>query len=684
MRKRLFVLPLFIISLAITATAQRRTPTVDDLINVKSLGGAQISPDGKWVAYAVNETDWKQDAFINHIWLVNTATGKAFQLTRGEKSAGNPQWSPDSQWLAFTSNRIGDKNQIFVIHPDGGEAVQLTKAENGVNGFAWSEDGKSIAFTSSDADQKVAKERKDHLGDFEVVRKEYNHSHIWTFDVAEALKAPVAGTQRTKGKEFNVGPFSWSPDGRQIAFSATINPDLINGGTSDVYLLNLADNSVKKLVAQPGPDNNPRWSPDGKQIIFSSAMGNPKFFHSNSRLAVVSADGGAPRSITDAFDEQPQFIAWNIDGIYFGGLQKTASHLFRADPASGKFTRVSQPDNLMIGGVSFTKDGKQIAFTSPSPVSLSEVYISSAQNFSPRKLTSMTDQVKDFTLATREVISWQSKDGATIEGVLIKPADFNPSKKYPLLCVIHGGPTGIDRPTLLDARYYPTDIWAARGALVLKVNYRGSAGYGEKFRQLNVRNLGVGDAWDVISGVDHLIGKGWVDPQKVGCMGWSQGGYISAFLTTSSDRFSAISVGAGISNWATYYFNTDITPFTIQYLGDDPADDPEIYAKTSPMTYIKQAKTPTLIQHGEFDKRVPIPNAYELRQGLEDRGVKVEMVVYKGYGHGITKPKSMRAVMQHNLAWFNHYIFGDPLPDFSKPDLPKKETKPDEPKAAGN
>ncbi|HEU0175233.1 MAG TPA: S9 family peptidase [Blastocatellia bacterium] len=675
MFKRLPTLLLIITCLSLAASAQRRIPAVDDLLNVKSLGGAQISPDGKYVAYTVSETDWKQDAFVTQISLANTATGKTFQLTRGEKSAGNPQWSPDGQWLAFTSNRIGDKNQIFVIYPDGGEAAQLTKAENGVNGFAWSEDGKSIAFTTSDADQKADKERKDYLGAFEVVRKEYNYSHIWTFDVAEALKEPVAGTQRTKGKDFSVGSFSWSPDGKLIAFSATINPDLIQGGTSDVYLLNLADNSVKKLVAQPGPDNGPQWSPDGKQIVFSSAMGNPKFFHANSKLAVVSVEGGAPHSITDAFDEQPNSVEWNADGIYFSGLQKTASHLFRVDPKTGRITRVTAPDNLMAGGFSFTKDGKQIAFSSPSPTSLNEVYVSSVQNFSPRKLTSMTGQVRDFTLGAREVISWQSKDGATIEGVLIKPADFDPGKKYPLLCVIHGGPTGIDRPTLLDARYYPTDIWAARGALILKVNYRGSAGYGEKFRQLNVRNLGVGDAWDVLSGVDHLIAKGWVDPKKVGCMGWSQGGYISAFLTTSSDRFAAISVGAGISNWATYYYNTDITPFTIQYLGADPADDPEIYAKTSPMNYIKQAKTPTLIQHGEFDKRVPIPNAYELRQGLEDRDVKVEMVVYKGYGHGITKPKSMRAVMQHNLAWFNHYIFGDPPPDFSKPDLPKKDDK---------
>lgn len=675
MRRTLFTTAICLLAFAFIANAQH-VPTVDDLINVKSVGGAQISPDGKFVAYTVSETDWKQDAYVTQIWLADIATGKNLQLTRGDKSAGSPQWSPDSQWLAFTSNRVGDKNQIFVIRPDGGEALQLTKAENGVSGYAWSPDGKSIAFSSSDEDQKAAKERKDHLGGFEVVRKEYSYSHIFTLDVAEALSAPVAGTQRTNGKNFTVGQVSWSPDGKLIAFSATINSDLINGGTSDIYLLTLADNSVRKIVNQPGPDNDPNFSPDGKQIVFRSAMGNPKFFHANARLALVSVDGGTPRSITDAFDEQPGFVEWNADGIYFSGLQKTASHLFRVDPATGKITRVSQPENIMIGGVSFTKNGKQIAFTSPSPTSLSEVYVSPVAGFAPRKLTSMTDQVKDWKLATREVISWQSKDGTTIEGILIKPADFDPSKKYPLLCVIHGGPTGIDRPTLLDARYYPSDIWAAKGALVLKVNYRGSAGYGEKFRQLNVRNLGVGDTWDVISGVDYLIGKGWVDPKKVGSMGWSQGGYISAFLTTSSDRFAAISVGAGISNWATYYYNTDITPFTIQYLGDDPADDPEVYAKTSPMNYIKQAKTPTLIQHGEFDRRVPIPNAYELRQGLEDRGVPVEMIVYKGYGHGITKPKSMRAVMQHNLGWFNHYIFGEPLPDFANPDLPKKsETK---------
>ncbi|MGH9421607.1 MAG: alpha/beta hydrolase family protein, partial [Thermoanaerobaculia bacterium] len=267
------------------------------------------------------------------------------------------------------------------------------------------------------------------------------------------------------------------------------------------------------------------------------------------------------------------------------------------------------------------------------------------------------------TLGSVELVSWKSKDGTTIEGVLHKPANYDPSKTYPLLLVIHGGPTGVSRPIFSpNNRYYPIEQFLAKGALVLEPNYRGSAGYGEAFRSLNVRNLGIGDMWDVMSGIDSLIAKGIVDGTKLGSMGWSQGGYISAFLTTNTDRFRAISVGAGISDWTTYYVNTDITPFTPQYLHATPWDDPKIYADTSPITNIRQAKTPTLIQHGDRDKRVPPPNAFELFRGLRDGGVPARLILYAGFGHPITKPKSNRAVLQHNLDWFSHYIFGDPIP----------------------
>ena len=288
----------------------------------------------------------------------------------------------------------------------------------------------------------------------------------------------------------------------------------------------------------------------------------------------------------------------------------------------------------------------------------------------------MDEQLKGFRLAHREVISWNSSDGTRIEGVLYKPADFDPKKKYPLLVVIHGGPTGVDMPIVSADRYYPIERFVAKGALVLRPNYRGSAGYGEKFRALNVRNLGVGDYADVISGVDHLIARGWVDKERVGAMGWSQGGYISAFITASSDRFKAVSVGAGISDWMTYYANTDITPFTRQYLHATPWDDPEIYRKTSPVSYIAKAKTPTLIQHGENDRRVPIPNAYELREALEDKGVPVKMVVYKGFGHGINKPKQQRAVMEENDKWFAQYIWGEKPTEKSPPEKSTAGTNP--------
>ncbi|MBI4906362.1 MAG: S9 family peptidase [Acidobacteria bacterium] len=647
------------------SAADKVAPTVDRLIETRAAGGARISPDGKWVAYSVTAPDWKADAFVSQIWLVEVTGGKAVQLTRATGTgASNAQWSPDSRLLTFTTSRDGGKAQVYAIRPDGGEAFPLTKSETAVGGYEWAPDGKWIAYVASEPEAKPRKERKESFGEFEVVRRDYSFQQLSVIDAVKAMDAPQEGKALTKGTAYTVTGFQWAPDSTRIAFSATRNPDLTQSHTSDIWVLTVADGTAKKIVDQPYSDNDPKWSPDGAQIVFSSAMGKA-VSHANRRLAVVSANGGAVRSITDGFDENPSLVEWRKDGVYFSGLQKTASHLFRVDAASGKITRVTPAQSLLPGGFSFTADGETMAFSAASPTTLSEIYVSPVARFAARKLTDFTAAVSDLVLGTREVISWKSKDGALIEGILIKPAEFDASKKYPLLCIIHGGPTGIDRPALLDARYYPSDIWAARGAVILKVNYRGSAGYGEKFRQLNVRNLGVGDAWDVISGVDHLIAQGFVDAKRVGCMGWSQGGYISAFLTTSSDRFAAISVGAGISNWATYYYNTDITQFTINYLGADPAKDPEIYRKTSPMTHVLQAKTPTLIQHGELDRRVPIANAYELRQGLENRGVPVEMIVYKGYGHGITKPKSMRAVMNHNLAWFNHHLWNDPPPDFT-------------------
>ena len=658
---------LCLLAAPLPAQSGLRSPAIDSLLSLRSVGSPALSPDGQRIAYLVTGTDWAHDAFVSQLWVNDLRTGSAQQLTRHDAGVAQVQWSPDGKWLGFTSTRVESRSQIFAIAIDGGEPVRLSNAAGGVGGYAWRPDGGAIAFTSSPATAD-RKSRDTTLGGYEVVRRDVAMQQLYTIDVSAAMSAPQSGVLRTPAvPTFSVAGFEWSPDGARIVFSAAVSPDAVVANTADIYTLTLADNGVRAIVTQPGADNTPHWSPDGRQIVFGSAMGEIRnAFFRNTRLAVVNADGGAVRPITSSFDEQPAFVDWGTRGVYFAGAQRTASHLFVADPVTGTVTRVTGPDSAMLGGFSLSRDQSAAAFVLVTPSTLPEIAVSPLTTFAPRVVTSMSAQIRDWKLGTREVVRWKSRDGTGIEGILVKPRDFDPAKKYPLLCVIHGGPTGIDRPVMSDSRYYPVDEWVNRGALVLKVNYRGSAGYGERFRALNYRNLGVGDAWDVVSGVDALIAKGFVDPARVASMGWSQGGYISAFLTTSTTRFAAISVGAGISDWRTYYYNTDITPFTINYLGADPVADPAIYARTSPVDYVRGAKTPTLIQHGELDKRVPIANGYQLRQALEDRGVPVEMIVYKGFGHGITKPKSQRAVMQHNLAWFNHYIFGDPLPDFTR------------------
>ena len=667
MRRLVLVSGLFGLCLGVSAgriAAQApATPSIDDLINLRRVGAPAISPDGRQVAFTIRETNWEENAYETELWL--GGSGALRQLTNSKKSSLQPAWSPDGAWLAFISDRDG-KRQLYRIALAGGEAEQLTSGDEGVANFAWSPKGSQIAFTMIDAVTDAMKARDKDWGEIRIEDEDQRYTHLYVLDLSGASAGgsqdpPLRyGVKQLTLGSFVVGSFDWSPDATTIAFDHRISSDAGEGGSADISVVTVATAARQAIVTQAGPDSNPQWSPDGSQVAFASTMGKPFYFFQNGVIAVVTPGKNDIRSLTDAFDESPNIVAWTRGGIFFTASQRTWSYLFHLDPLTKKTTRHAVRDQWIGGSFSLTPDGTTTAFIGSSATEFPDVYIAPVQTMAARKISDTGAQIASWPKHTREVVKWKSQDGAEIEGVLHKPADFQAGRRYPLLIVIHGGPTGVSRPVPYgQVGYYPVDGYLAKGALVLEPNYRGSAGYGEAFRSLNVRNLGIGDAWDVLSGIDALVQQGLVDKDRVGSMGWSQGGYISAFLATRhSDRFKALSVGAGISDWMTYYVNTDIHPFTRQYLKATPWDDPKIYADTSPMTYIKQARTPTLIQHGGEDPRVPIPNAFQLYQGLRDQKVPVQLSIFKGFGHGLTKPKANRGAMQQNLDWFSKYVWG--------------------------
>jgi len=656
-------------------SGDKAEPTFEQVLSLHGPSSVQISPDGEHVLYSVSSAEWTENRYDSELWLSKNGE-EPFQLTHNSSgSSGNGAWSDDGEWILFTRNIDGD-NRVFVISPDGGEAFPISYIDKNVQSFDLSPDGKTLAFLAEQEQPEERKTEEERYGEFAEDDTDYLLSRLYTVDFDPDFarthqqpceqdstytmcpEAPEAEAH-LEDAAFTITDISWSPSGELIALDYQPNPIITSFLKADIALYDPAEKELSPVVTNSSSDGFGAWSPDGGQFVYTSSVENDSSnFYANSRYFIYEMESGTSREVAQDFDENLSIADWTEDGIYATGWQKTRRPLFRLDPESGMVEKHSDFKRLVYG-LSFSKEGDKAAQVARDGDEVNDVYLMELETSEYKRLTNFNDQISGWKTADSEVISWNSRDGVEIEGVLHKPQDYDPDKKYPLLVVIHGGPTGISLPSPVGGYVYPIVQWVNKGALVLEPNYRGSAGYGEEFRSLNVRNLGVGDAWDVLSGVDHLIEQGVADSTKLGSMGWSQGGYISAFLTTWSNRFEAVSVGAGISNWMTYYVNTDIHPFTRQYLEATPWEDQEIYERTSPMTYINNASTPTLIQHGEFDRRVPTPNAYELYQGLQDVGVDSRLIIYKGFGHGITKPKERLAATWHNWNWFNKYIWGE-------------------------
>jgi dipeptidyl aminopeptidase/acylaminoacyl peptidase len=647
----------------------KRPMTPEDVLALKNAGAPQMSPDGKTVVYTLSSADLKDNKSRTEIWIVSTSGGKPRRFTSGKEDRA-PQWSPDGQWIAFLSTRDGGndspKPQIYVISPFGGEAEKLTDSKTGAQSFTWSPDSKRIAYVAetplSDAEEKKQKDKDDA----QVIDGDFRFSRLWTIDV-ESKK-----TQEIVKGDFVIGDPQWSPDNARISYTTnpTSKPD--DGSLSDIFIAN-ADGSgtPHKLFENDGPDTGARWSPDGKWIAFNS-RDTKNGVIGLQHLYVISPEGGTPRAAAPGFDGQASGVTWSRDSstLYFQSIRQTTGQLFSV-PAAGGAAKALSSESGVISSFSLAREGGKIALVRSDLEHPAEIYAGSFPNLDVTRLTDHNPQIRDMALGRGEVVQWKSKDGVVIEGVLIYPAGYTSGKRYPLIATIHGGPAGVWLQSFPGSWGNDAQVWAGKGWLVFEPNVRGSVGYGEKFELANVRDWGGGDYQDIQSGIDDLVKRGIADPDRLGQSGWSYGGYLTAWTLTQTNRFKAVMVGAGLTDMFSMYSTNDLQRTLESYFGATPWNDLEAYRRASAMTFIKQARTPTLILHGGADKRVPTGQSQELYMGLRKNNVPVQMVFFPREGHGLTEPRHQLDKMKREYAWFSKHVLG--VEEKAEPEADKKE-----------
>jgi dipeptidyl aminopeptidase/acylaminoacyl peptidase len=657
---------------ALPAAAQKRPVTIDDILGMKAATSPAVSPDGTQVLYVVRQWEAEKDRMESRtrIWMVPVAGGAARQITFGERGDSQPQWSPDGRYISFVSARgagpgpgsgeDGPRNQIYIMRSDGGEASKLTDAKEGVGSYAWAPDSARIAFVTTDArssDDDAAIKRRD---DERVFEGDFRFQHIWTIDLA--TKTAV---QQTSGATLTVnGGVSCAPDSTRLVFTGK-QTTMLRDNRSDIYILDVAAKRTEKISTNPGSDAQPQWSPTGNQIAWVAEPGNPAPIGDGTLPSYIGLGhlmiyDVAARSARDVFSRELDIDAgspqWTADGkqILFTAGKRAYSEVFSYDVASNKYTQLTRQKTLQYG--SRSKDGKVYVVMMDSPDTPADVHATDATFASFRKLTDTNPQAANFALGESEVITWKSSDGFEVEGVLLKPVGFTAGRRYPTLVVAHGGPAGAYTNNYRVGGLEGGQLWAGQGWAVFYPNPRGSTNYGEKFLRANINDWGGGDYRDIMTGVDALIARGIADQDKLAHIGWSYGGYMTAWVVSQTTRFKAAMVGAGLTNMASMYGTNDIPNVLVTYFGGIPSKETmALYTGRSAMTFIENVKTPTLILHGANDERVPTGQAHELFRGMKDRGRPTELVFYPREGHGITEYYHVKDRLTRIRDWVVRY-----------------------------
>lgn len=641
-----------------------RNLAVDDAFMIKHVGDPRISPDNRWVAYTVTETNLEKDKSETRVWMIPRDGGDAIPMTAAGSSASMPRWSPDGKYLSFLSARGGEKSQVWILNRRGGEALQLTGIAQGVTDYAWSPDGKRICLVLRDPKPEDLEEdrkkeatprpwvidrlqfKRDNIGYLDG-----RHTHLYVFDPED--KSII---QITSGDTDDSSP-AWAPGGELIAFvsNRTGNPD--GNGNSDIWVT-AADNpdqgkTLIRITKNPGADHSPAWSPDGRAIAYVTVTDPEIIWYATQHLAVVPFEGGEPRILTASLDRNVSAPRFSPEGkaVYFLLEDSGERHLARIDMKGRSLNRpVGGPRS--VRAYDLDRSGRPVVLIS-EPHLPGELFASGSKGL--QRLTSVNDAfLKGVRLAEVDNVSFKSRDGSEIEGFITKPVGFDPSFRYPALLRIHGGPVSqYDFSFNFDAQ-----LFAAHGYVVIMVNPRGSSGYGQEFSLGIYRNWGDKDFEDVMAGVDHAIALGYADPDRLGVGGWSYGGILTNYVITRTDRFKGAVSGASEVLYVANYGHDHYQYQWEMELGL-PWENRELWERLSPFNAVEKIVTPTLIMGGEKDWNVPILNSEQLYQALRRLGRITQLVVYPGEHHGIRRPSFQKDRYQRYLRWYDSHVKGE-------------------------
>ncbi len=652
---------LLLLPLGVLAQGEGWTP--ESMMKVRPVGPVRVSPDGRRVAYVVTDAVMtpERSEYVSQIYVANSDGTAATRLTFADKSSTNPQWSPDGRLLAFTSTRKENKSNLYVLRLDsGGEAEPLTDVKTGVTNFAWSPDGKWLAFAMRDPKTEAEEKSDKGRDDWRWIDENAKLSRLYVIPVERDAAGKREPRKLTDGPFSVDADFDWSPDGRWIVFAHTRSPKANDWTTSDVSLVEVSTARVATLAATTSAELSPRFSPDGRQVALVISDNPPRWAQSG-RIHVVSVGGGAaaaPRAFAASHDAQPSIAGWSPDGrrIYFTEARGTGTRIYSLDVSANKIAELNTTDEV-LQGVNLNRAGNVFGFSGQASDRAPEAFTTRADNYAPVQVSRANADIPKLPLPKTEVVRWKSTDGKDVEGLLTYPVGYRAGARVPLLLNVHGGPAGVFLQTFTAFRgAYPVAAFAARGYAVLRPNPRGSSGYGAEFRRANIKDWGFGDFQDLMSGVDKVIEMGVADPDRLGVMGWSYGGYMTSWTITQTKRFKAASAGAPVTNLMSFTGTADIPGFIPDYFGGQPWEVMDLYRKHSPMFNVRGVTTPTLIQHGEADERVPVSQGYELYNALRAQGVPTRMLVLPRQPHGPNEPKMILKVMQTNLEWFDKYL----------------------------